>query len=69
MINDWQYSNGCVYEFWVAKKNEIPTLNEDKHPLSLTAGIEMIEEAIVQVKQRGGNTIFFEEILNDLKSL
>ncbi|MGF1540574.1 MAG: hypothetical protein ACFCU5_09005, partial [Pleurocapsa sp.] len=26
LINDWQYSNGCVYEFWVAQKNEIPTL-------------------------------------------
>ena len=69
LINDWQYSNGCVYEFWVAQKNEIPTLNEDRHPLDLVIGIEMIEEAIVQIKQRGGNTIFFEQILNDLKSL
>ncbi len=68
LINDWQYSNGCVYEFWVAQKNGIPTLNEDKQTLGLAAGIEMIAEAIVKVKQRDGNITFFEEILDRLKS-
>ncbi len=69
LINDWQYSHGCVYEFWIAQKKGIPTLNEDKYSLNLTAGIEMIAEAIVKVKQRGGNTNFFAEILNNLESL
>jgi hypothetical protein len=53
----------------LSRAEKCQTFNEDKHPLSLTAGIEMIGEAIVKVKQRGGNTIFFEEILDNLKHL
>ncbi len=69
LVDDWQYSNGCVYEFWIAQKNEIPTLNEDRQTLNLATGINMIAETIVKVKQKGGNTTFIEEILNNLKSL
>ena len=69
LIDDWQYSNGCVYEFWVAQKNGIPTLNQDRQILNLATGIDMIGETIVKVKQKGVNTIFVEEVLKNLKSL
>ncbi|MGK7950420.1 MAG: hypothetical protein AB4368_16950 [Xenococcaceae cyanobacterium] len=69
LVDDWQYSNGCVHEFWIAQKNGIPTLNENQQTLNLATGIDMIAETIVKVQQRGGNTTFVEEILNNLKSL
>lgn len=69
LVDDWQYSNGCVYEFWVAHNKRIPTLNEDKHSLSLAVGIDMVTEAIGKIRQRGVTTIFFDEILNKMKNI
>ncbi len=45
-IDGWQYSNGCVTEFWVACTKQIPVLDENQCFLSLEKGIEMIKEAI-----------------------
>lgn len=68
-INDWQYSKGCVYEFWVAQRQRIPTLDEGKYPLSLEAGINMVAEAIAVMQQQGQSTTFNEMILDRLKEL
>lgn len=68
-VNDWQYSNGCVYEFYVAQKKGIPTFNEEQQPLNLAIGIDMITEAILSVQQRGGSTSFVEEVLKEMKDL
>lgn len=68
-INDWQYSKGCVYEFWVAQKQGIPTFNEGKCPLSLEVGINMVAEAIAVMQEQGQSTAFTEMILNRLREL
>jgi hypothetical protein len=68
-VDGWHYSNGCVYEFWVANKKGIPILDENKLPLSLTRGINMIEESITAIQQRGGSTTFIEEVLTQLREL
>lgn len=68
-INDWQYSNGCVYEFWIAKKKGIPTFNEHHKKLNIESGISLISQATVQLKQRGGNICFIEEVLSSLEKL
>jgi hypothetical protein len=51
-INDWQYSNGCVYEFWVAQKKGIPTFSETQQPLNLKTGVNLINEAIPRLQNR-----------------
>lgn len=68
-INDWQYSKGCVYEFWVAQRQGIPTFDEGKCPLSLESGISMVVQAITVMQQRGQSTAFIEIILARLKEL
>lgn len=68
-INDWQYSKGCVYEFWVAQRRGIPTFNEGKCPLSLEVGISMVVQAIAVMQQRGQSTTFIEMILDRLYEL
>ncbi len=68
-INDWQYSKGCVYEFWVAQREGIPTFDEGKCPLSLEAGINMVAEAIAIMQQQGQSIAFIETILDKLKEL
>ncbi|GBF82700.1 hypothetical protein AsFPU1_4134 [Aphanothece sacrum FPU1] len=68
-INDWQYSNGCVYEFWVAQKKGIPTFSETQQPLNLKTGVNLINKAIPRLKKREGNTEFIEQVLQDLEKL
>lgn len=68
-INDWQYSNGCVYEFWVAQKKGIPIFSETQQPLHLRTGINLINEAISRLQKREGNTEFIEKVLEHLENL
>lgn len=67
-VNDWQYSKGCVYEFWIAYKKGIPVFDEDQSPLSLETGINMITKATAVIQQ-GQSTAFTEMILDQLKQL
>jgi hypothetical protein len=68
-IDDWQYSNGCVYEFWVSHRKGIPVFDENQQPLSIEKGTILIQEAICKIRNRGGSTIFIEEILRDIEAL
>ena len=68
-IDDWQYSNGCVYEFWVAHKKGIPTLDEKGRALTLEAGITLIEKALAEMRQQGTPASFIESVLPDLAAL
>jgi len=65
-VDDWQYSNGCVYEFWVAHKKRIPTMDERMRPLSAEEGVSLISDASAEMKRHGAPTVFMEEVLRDL---
>lgn len=68
-VNDWQYSNGCVYEFWFAYKQGIQVFSEDEQPLKLKAGIDLISDAISMMQRQKQSTIAIESILDKLKDL
>jgi len=51
--SNWQYSNGCAFEFAVARDAGLETLDRRGAPLSLSAGAELIREAAGQL-ERGG---------------
>lgn len=42
----WQFSNGCVYEFYVAKKNNIRTVDFRGKIIYKKTGLKMIKNAI-----------------------
>ena len=68
-VDDWCYSNGCAYEFWVAHRKGIPTLDEHQQPLSREQGISLICKAADEMDQLGASTTFLREVQRDLERL
>jgi hypothetical protein len=53
--DDWEYSNGCVYEFAVANDAQLPTFDRKGVHLSLQQGIDRIAVAIRVMEGDGLN--------------
>jgi hypothetical protein len=68
-IDGWQYSNGCAYEFLVAWRCPVETLNEELQPLSLEEGLQLIRAAIAELQEAGQKTAFLERVAEELESL
>ena len=69
--NGWQYSNGCVYEFFVAQSRYINCCDETFEHFGINHGIDLIKKAIATIKEK---TFLFEArqleiVLSELKSL
>ena len=69
LADDWQYSSGCSYEFLVASRNGIATLDERFQPLSRTAGLLLITEAINDIRAADSSTDFLEGVREQLEHL
>jgi hypothetical protein len=54
LLDDWQYSVGCVVEFCVAARKQILIFDERGAPLTVEDGKEMIALAVARLKERGG---------------
>jgi hypothetical protein len=67
--NGWEFSNGCSYEFLVAVKSGIETVDEELRPLSATAGLSMIRRAATELLTRGLPSEFLRGIVDELSSL
>src|SRR5208337_823512 len=65
----WEFSNGCCYEFLVATKAGIETLDESCRPITLVAGVSLVRHATVEMSSRGLSVEFFRGILEELESL
>ena len=50
---NWQYSNGCAFEFAVAQDAGLATLDQHGAELSRSAGVELLENAIQWIEERG----------------
>ena len=68
-VDDWQYSNGCAYEFWVAHSIGLPTKDEEMRTLSLEQGIESVLAATIDMKRHGVPTDFIEKVARDMEAL
>lgn len=51
--DDWEYSNGCTFEFAVAWDAGLPTFDAQGHDLGLLAGIALIERAVREIESEG----------------
>lgn len=51
--DDWEYSNGCTFEFAVAWDAGLPTFDARGHDLGLPAGIALIERAARELEAEG----------------
>jgi hypothetical protein len=50
---DWQYSNGCAFEFAVATDAGLPVFDEDGTPISLEQGRALIAAASAEIEAEG----------------
>ena len=68
-LNGWHYSNGCAYEFMVAKQLGITTLSQKRKKLSLDEGICLIQRSMEEMQSHGLYTGFLERVQEALKKL
>ena len=66
---NWQFSNGCTFEFAVALDAGLPTLDHNGEPLELDHGIQLIESAIHQLETDGFDTSALRENLKRLHAI
>jgi hypothetical protein len=53
---NWQYSNGCVFEFAVAQDAGLPTFDRDGKVLDRETGIRLVQSSIDQLESDGFET-------------
>lgn len=66
---NWQFSNGCVFEFAVAHDAGVPTLDHNGKPLELDEGLQLIESAIQQLDTDGFDTSALRKSLEYLRTI
>jgi len=66
LLDGWQYSVGCSYEFLTAVQNGIETLTENGSPLSRGLGVNLILSAITELKQNALPTVYLERVIREL---
>ncbi len=60
---DWQYSNGCTFEFAVSADAGLSTFDHRGNPLSIRQAVELIEGAIRDLNSSGFDTTKLRENL------
>jgi len=65
----WQYSNGCTFEFAVARDCGISTLDADGHEISLERGMATIGQAAAELEAEGFDVARLRENLRRLELL
>ena len=66
---NWQFSNGCAFEFAVAQDAGLPTLDHKGQALDLHAGIELVKDAVSKLDSEGFDTSRQRENLHRLSTV
>jgi len=66
---NWQFSNGCTFEFSVALHGRIPVFDCDGGPLDPQSSIECVEAAIQQLHAEGFDTSKLQENLGRMQAV
>jgi hypothetical protein len=65
---DWQFSNGCTFEYLVGLKAGILLFSHNNKPLPVSLAKEMVGDAIVELENDAFDVPRLREIWNALKS-
>lgn len=65
----WEFSSGCSYEFLVATRAGVETLDELSRPIGLETGVSLLRRAVGEMSSRGLPAEFLRGILEELRSL
>lgn len=69
LLDGWQYSSGCAFEFYVACRNGVETLSEKGDYIARRQGAEMIEAAIADIESIGQSTDFLRAAAAGLQQI
>jgi hypothetical protein len=69
LVDGWEYSNGCAFEFLIAVRADKPCMDEHMQPLSLDSGVQLIETAARDIMKIGDDARFLNCVLRDLRSV
>jgi hypothetical protein len=67
--HDWEYSNGCTFEYAVATKKGIPRLDDEGNLLDPSTAIERVGAALEELKAEGFVIGKLEHNLNLIKMI
>lgn len=68
-VDDWAYSNGCTYEFYIAQRLKLPVYDEQGEPLSVVTGMEKIAYAKSQLQKRNLSIDVHTDVMKALEKL
>jgi hypothetical protein len=68
-LDDWEFSNGCVYEFLVAARCNARALDERLHPLTLPDGLDRIQKAIANQTLANGQVSVATLVVGELEQM
>jgi hypothetical protein len=61
-VDGWQFSRGCVFEFYLATTAGIPTYSSERQPLRRHDGMALIDEAIAEFADSAIDATFFRQV-------
>lgn len=67
-MDGWQYSNGCAYEFLVACRSGVVTVDALQQPISVDRGLSLIGAALDEYRRLGQPSEFLSRVHSELAS-
>lgn len=64
LLEDWQFSKGCATEFCFARALNLPCLSETLTSIDTRSGIDLIADAVLEMKRAGFDCSFHELLLS-----
>lgn len=68
-LNEWYYSRGCIYEFYLGLKKDIKLVNENFIDLNNKDCLLCIQQAMDQYKRNKLDTSLQETILKEIENI
>jgi hypothetical protein len=67
-LEGWEYSSGCSYEYLIAYRSGVKTLDEKSHPLPLTRALAMIRHSIEETTKCSAPIDFLQNVFDELQA-
>lgn len=67
-LDGWNYSNGCIYEYYAGLKIGVELVDQDFKPLNRVMAISLIENSIKECEDNGINVDFQKTVLSEIKN-
>ena len=67
LVDGWEYSLGCSYEFLTARRSGARTVTEELEDVPMKEGIALIREAVSELELSGNGSAFLKAVAGELE--